>query len=794
MSWFRHMRVEGEITRAFIHLIIVIMLVVLTSHFGGKLGFAQEQSREFELLNALSEELEVPITSLEILGERKLTLRYLDQAYPTAKILNRETGKIHEITIDSSGKKVDKDALHKKNRAVKKARYENFDPAFYEYLKSKKPNDIIEVAIWLNAPDDPLPSPTPEEYKIKGKALVELEMEFYAQQKKGRLAVLQEPIVKLLRALGAEIRDVNGLAPLITARLKKGQIQGLAKRPEIDTIYLSLVNSPLLDKSVPSITVPPVWNRSITGSNERIAIIEREGIDFFNPFLRGMNRLSTHCFGIDGYHATKVAEIAGSDHPLSRGVAYQSFLLGGEACSWADADLQSATTWAKDNGARIHNNSWRGTLAPDNDPTRPTSMSLFHESVSRDWRITVVDAAGNCQGNPSPWDRCTIGPPATASNVITVGAYDDKRTTSWNDDTMWPFSSYVGWGRKPEMVAPGVNITTSGSLSGSGTSFAAPHVAGAAALLMQRNSSLRNWPEAIKAILMTSAIHNIEGDSWISDFDGAGAISVDHADKVVQKETGANWDVWNLAGGPITLVKSFVVAKDKHLRAYAVWNSNPSDSSYPDITKDFELTLFDPDDQPITRDIGDGFSPILVSEVIKAPKQGTYRLEITSSTDGSSTNLALAWWVFDGGNTNVNDASGPTTSGPPLPGQGTQISNTLRPKISLNPASLTFTARQAGQVTAGQSITITNGGGGTFTWSASSNVPWLTFTSSTSGTAPSTLSVVANPSGLNPGTYTGTITIISSSSEVSNSPQSIPVTLTVESLAWLPAILHLLLN
>ena len=118
--------------------------------------------------------------------------------------------------------------------------------------------------------------------------------------------------------------------------------------------------------------------------------------------------------------------------------------------------------------------------------------------------------------------------------------------------------------------------------------------------------------------------------------------------------------------------------------------------------------------------------------------------------------------------------------------------NISKPRITLNPTSLSFAARQGNQVTASKSISITNGGGGTLSWSASSNVPWLTFTTATTGTAPSTISIIANPAGLNPGSYSGTVTI--TSPDASNSPQTIPVSFTVDSIAWLPAILNLLLN
>lgn len=99
---------------------------------------------------------------------------------------------------------------------------------------------------------------------------------------------------------------------------------------------------------------------------------------------------------------------------------------------------------------------------------------------------------------------------------------------------------------KPEVVAPGVGIVGIG-LDGqlvtsldrnSGTSFAAPQVAGLAALLIHRNLSLNIWPEASRAIIMASATHNIDGPTGIPSGqdlrDGAGGINAALADTVAQ--------------------------------------------------------------------------------------------------------------------------------------------------------------------------------------------------------------------------------------------------------------------
>ena len=83
---------------------------------------------------------------------------------------------------------------------------------------------------------------------------------------------------------------------------------------------------------------------------------------------------------------------------------------------------------------------------------------------------------------------------------------------------------------KPDLVAPGSFINTTDinkdySIS-SGTSFAAPHVAGAAALILQKNSELT--PEELKSILMTTSdiVYDQYGKKFPIEVSGNGRVNV----------------------------------------------------------------------------------------------------------------------------------------------------------------------------------------------------------------------------------------------------------------------------
>lgn len=204
------------------------------------------------------------------------------------------------------------------------------------------------------------------------------------------------------------------------------------------------------------------------------------------------------------------------------------------------------------------------------------------QAVEAAWQagiVVVVAAGNNGRDNTMGTDGyATIMAPGNDPNVITVGATKTRGTPSRLDDTVASFSSkgptLIDHIAKPDLVAPGNRIislqspgsylaTTYTSLNVlplptcdntgacttgaggqyfqlSGTSMATPVVAGAAALMIQRDPTLT--PDTIKARIMKTAWkgyplrswgYSLSGFGYLSHYDvftiGAGYLDVDAA-------------------------------------------------------------------------------------------------------------------------------------------------------------------------------------------------------------------------------------------------------------------------
>jgi len=207
----------------------------------------------------------------------------------------------------------------------------------------------------------------------------------------------------------------------------------------------------------------------------------------------------------DEGHGTNCAGIAaGKGDGVANGVATNASLFAvkvmNSAGTGSDSDLIAGIDWAVNNSANIISLSLGGTIS-ESETCYSYPSSLAVDNATKQGVIVVIAA-----GNSGPSSQ-TIAAPGCAKRAITVGNTND------NDDIV-SFSSRGPTKdnrTKPDLTAPGSSINSTYKNGDyfpmSGTSQATPHVAGVAALVMQRFNQINGYypsPDIVKAILITA--------------------------------------------------------------------------------------------------------------------------------------------------------------------------------------------------------------------------------------------------------------------------------------------------
>ncbi|MDY7087777.1 MAG: S8 family peptidase [Actinomycetota bacterium] len=232
----------------------------------------------------------------------------------------------------------------------------------------------------------------------------------------------------------------------------------------------------------------------VTASNVTAYIIDT-GIKYTHNDFGGRARFGYDAVGSGGVdcngHGTHVAGTVGG---TTYGVAKQVRLVGVRVlnCSGSGttAGVIAGVNWVTNNAVKpaVANMSLGGGVSSTLDNAVAASINSG---------VTYALAAGNSNAN-----ACNSSP-ARVGAAITVGA-----TTSTDAR-----ASYSNYGSCLDIFAPGSSITSawynsnSATRAISGTSMASPHVAGAAALVLSRNTGYS--PAQVRDSLVSNATTNV---------------------------------------------------------------------------------------------------------------------------------------------------------------------------------------------------------------------------------------------------------------------------------------------
>jgi serine protease AprX len=288
---------------------------------------------------------------------------------------------------------------------------------------------------------------------------------------------------------------------------------------------------------------PAAWARGLTGKGVGIAVIDSgvaPGVDFGRRLVRvrlpGQGADTGDAYG----HGTFVAGAAAGSSPDGRyaGIAPASTVYAvnvARSDGVYTSDVIAGLGWVRANHRRLGIRVVSLSLTEASPSSYRTSV--LDTAVEELWRrgVVVVVSAGNL--GPGS----VVFAPANDPLVITVGAVDHNGTPEAGDDVEAEFSSRgktLDGIAKPELLAPGrriasvlprasrlgreapaANLVETRYATMSGTSFSAPQVAGAAAVLLQQHP--RWTADDVKCALVVTA--RSVGGSQAGALDLAGA-------------------------------------------------------------------------------------------------------------------------------------------------------------------------------------------------------------------------------------------------------------------------------
>lgn len=469
-----------------------------------------------------------------------------------------------------------------------------------------------------------------------------------------------------LAILGSVPAFYDPIVPAVWLQLTKSELSLLAHWKSVAAVYLDGEHIAGRSTSYPS-TVEATGT-GYSGDTIKSCVVESDrpvtpnNLGSYGLFCPGDNQ-DQHSRCVAAVMKSSAAPFGVSPDVRQRVNSWGGACGGNAGLAFENCRNQGANVW-----------NWSHTCS-----TGDRRVLDYYVKVSPYPLISVLAGNSNvCGAGGDPW--CPV------YNAIVVGGVDDQGTSSRSDDTLYGGTCYgnpSGDWEFPHMCAPAVDIDADGVNCGTGTSFAAPHVAGAAAQLQERNSSLWMWPEAQRSILMTGAYTNIDGpvldvsDCWpystscVDDTDGAGLLSVQksltignpsykvdggNTPSAVGHDYGTLLDTSPSSGNFYSEVyQAKTTFSGLRLRVVLAWDgtvtctdpTDPSTCAAPTLDADLDIYVYDSSNQLIASSLSiDNSFEFLEFD---ATQNETYSIKIYAySWTNSFTYYGISWlfWTF----------------------------------------------------------------------------------------------------------------------------------------------------
>jgi len=595
----------------------------------------------------------LPELGITLVDERRLDLQ--------ARRVERRT------TVD--GRLVDGDAVIRAAHAARDARLGKLHPTLHAALAQPGPQ---QVAFWLMAPPgQPDLRATIDAARAAGRS-AEAARRLALQAAQDAVAAGNAAFAAAATADGATVVHTDTLVPVVTVLATEAVVRALAARADVDLAYLSsTVSMTEGAEDAPLPEVLAVWNewagktartdavhrRGINGAGVKVLVNDTAAVATTNPWLPPVVAGTT---GNPAAHAPAVAGIIASRQTPHTGAApglTQIYSYGGAG----DTVAQQAWAWGMAQGISFGNCSWW-----NGQKGQIRFLDRYFDYIIRNFAVMLFKSAGNQGGSDGG-----VTTPGCGYNMTASGNATDQNNADWTGDAMSSSSSWVNpleGHDKPEVTACGTTITTTTTASpwigaqGSGTSYASPVTCGIAALLAQTRPALQAQPEAVRALLMAGAFHNIEGNAVLSDRDGSG-----HVDAAASQLATARDQFHTATLTPASFTGSFydlqvpLVGNDE-TRLCAVWFSTANSSYATDVLQmDLDLSVWL--GSTLVASSTSAVNPFEIVQFVP-PATGIYTVRLQNMRFlASSEPLAVAWVTRRDAATNEV-----VTSGTPAPG------------------------------------------------------------------------------------------------------------------------------